>query len=390
MLSILASHNPDIEKLITKGYAVSIDTNNLVVRDIPYLDSEKQLQTGAFISKLVFIDSNRVQLDDHQIYFCGGHPCELDGSQIRNLGGGQMTMPLESKDLIVQRSFSNKPANGFRDLFEKIESYMTIVCGPAMELYKTSPFTFRIVEEKTNSVFKYRDTLTSRAEIGDLSSNFHSERVAIIGLGGTGAYLLDFLVKTPVAEILGFDLDPYHVHNAYRSPGMLSTDDFGKEKAEVYQRRYEGFRHGIQLRKKFIDAESAEDFHGVTFAFVCVDKGTSRKGIFDLLMKLKIPFIDVGMGLQRDKGTISGTARVTTFPAESAQEILLRNLVPMTDLPDDVYRSNIQISELNALNACLAIIKYKQLREFYADDRSYYHSLYTIDNSTILGENGKD
>lgn len=259
-----------------------------------------------------------------------------------------------------------------------------------MELYKTSPFTFRIVEEKTNSVFKYRDTLTSRAEIGDLSANFHSELVAIIGLGGTGAYLLDFLVKTPVAGIRGFDLDAYHVHNAYRSPGTLSPDDFCKDKAEVYQRRYEGFRHGVDLRKKFIDAESVEDLMGVTFAFVCVDKGASRKGIIELLIKLKIPFIDVGMGLQRDKDSISGTARVTCFALESAQEIASKNLVPITDLPDDVYRNNIQISELNALNACLAIIRYKQLEGFYADDGSHYHLLYTIDNSTIFGENGEN
>jgi hypothetical protein len=301
-----------------------------------------------------------------------------------------MTMPLESKDLVVQRSFSNKPVNGFGDLFEKTESYVAIICGPAMALHSASPFTFRVTEASANSVFKYRDTLTSRAEIGDLSANFKNELVAIIGLGGTGAYLLDFLVKTPVKGVRGFDFDPYYIHNAYRSPGMVNNDDFGEEKADVYQRRYESFRHGVELRKKFIDSESVEDFQGVTFAFVCVDKGDSRKGIFELLIKLKIPFIDVGMGLQRDKGPISGTTRVTYFPSESAQEILAKNLVPMTDLPNDVYRNNIQISELNALNACLAIIKYKQLNGFYADDRNYYHLLYTIDNSTIMGEDGKD
>lgn len=56
---------------------MSIDTNNFVIRDIPYLDSEKQLQLGAFVSKLVFIDSNRVKLEDHQMYFCGDHSAKL-------------------------------------------------------------------------------------------------------------------------------------------------------------------------------------------------------------------------------------------------------------------------------------------------------------------------
>lgn len=390
MLNTLANHNSDLRRLVEKGYALSIDTNNLAIRDIPYLDSKGNLMIGAFISKLIFIDEFRVKLDDHQMYFCGGHPCELDGTPIRNLGGGQMTMPLTSKDLNVERSFSNKPPNGFSDLFEKVESYVAIISGPAMTKYQASPFTFRTVEENSNSVFKYRDTLTSRAEIADLSANFQNDLVAIIGLGGTGAYLLDFLVKTPVKDIRGFDQDSYHVHNAYRSPGMLNKDDLGKEKADVYQRRYECFRLGVDLRNKFVDADSAEDFHGVTFAFVCVDKGESRKAIFELLLKLKIPFIDVGMGLQRNNGLISGTARVTHFASELADGIVSKNLVPMTDLPDDVYRNNIQISELNALNACLAIIKYKQLKGFYADDRNYYHLLYTIDNSTIMGEDGKD
>ena len=75
-----------------------------------------------------------------------------------------------------------------------------------------------------------RDTLTSRSEIGELSSKLEQEKIAIIGLGGTGAYLLDFLVKTPVKEIRAFDGDWYHVHNAFRSPGKLEEKEVGKKK----------------------------------------------------------------------------------------------------------------------------------------------------------------
>jgi hypothetical protein len=32
------------------------------------------------------------------------------------------------------------------------------------------------------------------------------------------------------------------------------------------------------------------------------------------------------------------------------------------DDPDDIYRKSVQIAELNALNACLAVIRYKQVR----------------------------
>ena len=47
--------------------------------------------------------------------------------------------------------------------------------------------------------------------------------MAVIGLGGTGSYLIDFLVKTPVKEIRAFDPDRFFVHNAFRSPGRLTS-----------------------------------------------------------------------------------------------------------------------------------------------------------------------
>ncbi|MDP4277289.1 MAG: ThiF family adenylyltransferase [Bacteroidota bacterium] len=376
----LAKHNQDIKCLLEKGYALSIDNNFLVVRDIPYLDENKNLAIGAIVTKIVFIDTEHIKLEDHQIFFCGSQPCQIDGSYIQNLGGGATSLALSSQDLVVQRSFSNKPTQGFTDFYEKIESYVTIISGPAMTLYDVTPFTFRVVEESGNSVFKLRDTLTSRAEIGDLSSIFKEEVVAIIGLGGTGSYLLDLLVKTPVKEIRGFDLDDFNIHNAFRSPGKLNTDELGKNKAEVYQNRYDNFRMGLNINSKYIVSDSTDELCGVTFAFICVDNGASRSEIINLLIELRIPFIDVGMGLARDCGPISGMIRSTYFSRNNAQEVLDRNLVPISNLPDDIYKNNIQIAELNALNACIALIKYKQIKGFYQNDDNSYHLLFTIDN----------
>lgn len=391
MATTLAQHNEDIDRLLKKGFALSVDSNHLVVRDIPYLDNNGGLNIGAIVSILNSIDQYKVGMIDHQIFFCGSHPHELNGKPIKNLGGGAVQLLLTSDDLIVQRSFSNKPQCGkFEDWFDKIESYVTIISGPAMNKFDVHPYTFRVVAENSNSVFKFRDTLTSRAEIGDLSAKLTEDTVAIIGLGGTGSYLLDFLVKTPVKEIRGFDLDWYHVHNAFRSPGKLDADELGKRKSEVYKQRYESFRHSINIHSNYITSDSEKDLTGVTFAFVCIDSGTSRAEIFELLIKLKIPFIDVGMGLDKDIGSISGTLRTTSFSKESAQEIVNKRLAPLSDIPDDVYKNNIQISELNALNACLAIIKYKQLRGFYVDDNSYYHTLFNIDGLNCVGENGKN
>lgn len=393
MFQKLVSRNDDIRRLVEKGYAVGFDSNCLIVRGIPYLDDKGALAWGAFVTVLVFEDSDKVSQQDHQVFFAGSHPHELDGKPIANLGGGPTGYALSSgaSDAVVQRQFSNKPReNGqlvpFRDLFAKIESYTSIIAGPAMAKYKekANPLTYRIVEEvATDPIFKVRDTLTSRAEIGDLTAAMKNDHIALIGLGGSGAYALDYLVKTPVRTIRGFDHDRYYVHNAFRSPGALEEDEFRQPKAEVYQARYENFRHGLNLQTKLIDESSEADLAGVTFAFVCVDKGSARAAIFALLLRLKIPFVDVGMSLRRKHGPINGTMRATYYSAEEGTQRRDEGYANLADPPENIYRTNIQIAELNALNAAIAVIKFKQLRGFYQADLSPFHLLYEIADSSL-------
>jgi hypothetical protein len=388
----LVSHNDDIKRLVEKGYAIGFDSNYMIVRDIPYLDDKGELRTGSIVTKLEFTDQEHVKQVDHQIFFAGSHPCNLDGSTISNLGGGAISLALSeaAADVKVERHFSNKPRVngqlvGFQDFFDKIESYVTILSGPAKAKYGANPLTFRSVEEVTDdSVFKIHDTLTSRAEITELSALFKNEVVALVGLGGTGAYLLDFLVKTPVKEIRGFDRDPFYVHNVFRAPGKFDDVELRCPKADVYQARYENFRHGLFLQAKFIDASCGDDFEGVTFAFVCVDKGSSRAGIFDLLMAKKIPFIDVGMGLNRKRGPLAGMMRATYYSADDAQKVRDKELSELSDRPNDEYRKNIQIGELNAVNAVLAIIKYKQIKGFYFEEIPNYNLLFDVSDCKVV------
>ena len=82
MFHQLASHDDDLRRLLEKGYAVAFDSNHLVVRDIPCLDSEGGLQTGAIVAKLEFIDQVRVTQTDHQVYFAGSVPHGLDRKPI--------------------------------------------------------------------------------------------------------------------------------------------------------------------------------------------------------------------------------------------------------------------------------------------------------------------
>ena len=266
MLIELANHNDDIRRLIDKGYALRVDGAYLVVRDIPYLDDQKALKWGAIVTVLEFIDKVRIKQQDHQIYFAGSAPHDLDGQPIRNLGGGAATVSLNKTDVVVERSFSNKPRTadgqltGYDDFFDKIDRYVNIISGPAIALFSVSPFTFRVdAEAAAGSVFKFRDTLTARSEINDLAVLFKDEIVAVIGLGGTGSYLVDFLVKMPLKEIRAFDGNSYHVHNAFRSPGRLEEIELGTSKAEVFEHRYNNFREAVHFHPKYLDNSCGED-----------------------------------------------------------------------------------------------------------------------------------
>ncbi len=392
MFQRLASRNEDLRRLGEKGYAVAVDGAHLIIRDIPYLDSTGALQWAAFVAKLVFVDDVRVQQDDHQIYFSGTTPHNIDGSTVANLGGGphQLILGSNSIDVVVQRSFSNKPrtAGKFENFFDKVESYVALIAGPAMSKCNASPYTFRVIEaDQAPSVFKFQDTLTSRAEITELSLKFSDEVVAIIGLGGTGGYVLDFIVKTPVKEIRGFDVDPFHVHNAFRAPGRLVCEELGRSKAEVHTDRYANFRKGLNLQSKMLDSSSATDLDGVTFAFVCVDKGSSRAEIFEMLIAKGIPFIDVGMGPSISKdGPIKGMLRTTYYPADRAAELRADGHAEMQDAPEGIYRTNIQIAELNALNAAIAVIRFKQLRGFYVDGVQGNNFLFDIHDLKVASD----
>lgn len=391
----LVSRNQDIAKLVEKGYAITFDSGWMILRDIPYLDQQGALHWGAIATKLVPVDATGlVTQEDHTILFAGAHPCGLDCQPIPAIDAGLHQLELSSKcsDVVMQRRFSNKPRvagvlQGFNDFFEKIESYVGIIAGPAMTAHGATPLTFKAVEDAPEpSVFRYQDSLTTKAEISDLSRKLKDDVIAIIGLGGTGAYTLDFMVKTEVREIRGFDGDAFHIHNAYRSPGKLDEADLGKPKAVVYEGRYASFREGVQLIPQYVDSESVDAFKGVTFAFVCVDKGSSRVAIFDLLIGLGIPFIDVGMGLKRAGGPLSGMLRATYFAPERAVEMRQKGLAEMHDGPENLYRTNVQIAELNAFNAALAVMRYKQLRGFYTEVDPMCHLLFDLADLKIVGQ----
>ena len=101
------------------------------------------------------------------------------------------------------------------------------------------------------------------------------------------------------------------------------------------------------------------------FVFVAVDKGPARNEIVNWLSLNQVPFVDCGMGLNRCPDGLNGVVRVTGVDRQAYEQNAGTVFLPITDPKDGEYRRQGQIAELNALNASLAVIWFKQHFEIY-------------------------
>jgi len=381
----LFSRNEDLKRLRDEGYCVEIVNGLLLMRQVPYVDSRGAVQRGTIISSLTLAGELTQRPDTHVVHFAGAYPCQANGcpiDQIRHQSG--------SYDLgcgvVAQHSFSSKPAEGYSDYHHKMTTYAAIMSGPAAVVEEgASARVFREPEEEEVSVFHYTETASNRVGIGALSKRLAGERVAIIGLGGTGSYVLDLVAKTPVQEIHLYDGDVLLQHNAFRAPGAVALDRLREapKKVDYFSSIYGAMRKGIVAHDQFVDESNAGTIENISFAFVCMDAGAAKRAVVDRLEAIGASFLDVGMGLELDDGSLGGILRVTASTPERRDHF--RDRVSLDEGGDgDVYASNIQVADLNALNAVLAVVKWKKLRGFYRDLEGEHHMTYTTDGNLLL------
>ena len=121
------------------------------------------------------------------------------------------------------------------------------------------------------------------------------------------------------------------------------------------------------------------------FVFICVDRGSAKKLVIETLQLWRIPFIDVGMGIEKVGAGLTGILRTTTSTPQYRKHVQKRIDFADND-PEGVYDQNIQIAELNALNAAQAVIKWKKLLGFYHDLEKEHNSTYSIDCNLLTSE----
>lgn len=387
MLQQLINHSPDLKRLQDEGYELEVKGGYLLIHHIPYVTHLREVKYGILVSELSLANSQRtIKPSTHVINFIGEYPCNADGSIItaiqhsnqQNLGHG----------IVINFSFSNKPQNGYADYYEKVSTYGTIISSPAKSIDPlVTEKTFRIREIAIDTdVFQYIDTNSGRAKINLINEKVKGQKIAIIGLGGTGAYILDLLSKTPVSEIHLYDGDVFSQHNAFRSPGAAGKEDLDTvpSKVDYYFNQYSKIHLKITAHHNYVSKNNIKELSTMSFVFICIDNDVSRKLIIQFLLKSNIPFIDVGLGVNAVDDTLIGTVRVTTGTHEKNNHLVDR--IPFVDEGNNDYNTNIQIAELNCLNAVLAVIKWKKMCGFYQDLREEHHSTYSINVNQLTSD----
>jgi hypothetical protein len=381
MSAALFSLNQDLKDLREDGYFVQINGGLLVMHQVPYVNAQLEVKMGTLTSSLCLSGNLTQKPEPHTVHFDGEFPCNVDGTPIQGLG----SVPGNLGN--AQHMFSSKPGpDGYHDYHQKMSTYATIIAGPAAVLKPgTTPRVFRQPDVEEDSVFNYMETASDRVGIGALTARLESERVAIIGVGGTGSYVLDQVAKVPVREIRLIDSDDFLQHNAFRAPGAPSIDTLRDvpKKVDYFSGIYSKMHRHIVSHAVQIDASTLYLLEGVTFAFLCMDAGEPKRLAVQKLDELGVSFLDVGMGLELVNGSLGGILRVTAS-TPSKRDHVRERISFEGGGAENVYVSNIQVADLNMLNAALAVIKWKKLRGFYRDLENEHHCTYTTDGGMLL------
>lgn len=385
MSTRLIGRSRDLQRLRDEGYEIEVRSGFLIVHSVPYVKSSKEVGRGIIVTDLALNEDITQTPPDHQVWFAGEHPCSVEGAPIAALGAQPCSQNL-CDGLVANFRFSSKRPEGYPDYHAKVTQYIEMLEHPARAFHPNDPGvtakTFRPIETtEEESVFLYADSASSRSGIVPLTAKLAAQRIAIVGLGGSGAYVLDLVAKCPVREIHLFDGDQFLQHNAFRAPGAASLDDLRARRSKVqhYADIYGRMRRGVIPQPGFIDEKTVSMLASFDFVFVCVDRPSARKLISSFLHAQGQAFIDVGMELQLidETAQLVGTCRVTLSTPQK-HEHFGRHVSLEGDVIDDLYASNIQVAEMNALNAALAVVKWKKFCDFYQDCYREHQSVYAI------------
>lgn len=231
------------------------------------------------------------------------------------------------------------------------------------------PFKFDVLGEDSLEVRGWRDRETG-------------QKVGIVGLGGVGLWILDLMSKTDVAEIRIWDGDDIEGRNLLRAPGWAGQGAIGKNKAEHFGARYGKVRTGISIFPDYWQSDASVDvFRDLTFVFVAVDKTSARTALCETLERIGMPFVDVGMGIERRQGRVRGSCQVFFSGEDSSR---WRVGIPTAEGAGERDYYELQLADMGALNAALAVGMWRRHIEQYEEEEKDWLVRYVVEGNALL------
>jgi ThiF family len=388
MSSTLVDRSDDLEKLVAEGYDLEIRDTNLLVHHVPYVNADGGVGRCILVSELTTNGVRTTAPGRHEVWVVGGVPYDHQGNKVSFIADEQ-TLEFGPGLVASCRLSAKRHGQMPADYYIKLSTYVDILGRYARAVDPSATHTDFPARETSEeeSVFRYLDAATSRSGLSAVTRKLEDSVIGIVGLGGTGSYILDLVAKTPAKEIHLYDDDVFLAHNAFRAPGAASLEDLKTEpfKVNYFHARYDVMRRSIIPHATRVTEENVDELREMTFVFVAMDAGPDKRVLLERLQSWATPFIDCGMGLTRHDNSLRGTVRVTTGMPDDYDHVERR--VSFQDVNEDEYSWNLQTADLNMLNASMAVLRWKKLMGFYVDGKRELNGTYTIaSNQLISGE----
>ena len=290
MSHALIARNSDLRRLQNEGYTLRIvDGGYLLTENVPYVTASREVQEGALVMELTLSGDLTARPTTHVAHWTGEFPYDASGKKLLALIRENPRQKSLSNSLPPTYQLSAKPKDGYRDYHHKVTTYVEILSREARRISpEATAQQWRVIadQDDADSVFLFADTASARQNTTDLARKLQNERIAIVGVGGTGSYILDFVAKTWVREVHLFDDDPFLQHNAFRSPGPFSRDELegGPIKSQFHVERYSRMRKALTAHNTCIDETNVGQLGAFDTVFLCMDGHPIKAQILETCM----------------------------------------------------------------------------------------------------------
>ena len=190
-----------------------------------------------------------------------------------------------------------------------------------------------------------------------------------------------------MAEIHLLDSDGADWHNFMRAPGAPTDDEIerlrkdGLGKVAYYHAKYASLREGIYAHPVRVDSSTwfAEFLteHPVDYVFVCIDQrrdcDSPRQDIvYAALAEAGVPFIDSGVSITLENDSVRGSVTTSAYEAGSLE---WKDAIPNARVTGDAPGyCNVQLPEVNALAAALAVMEWRRRTgQYVSESTSFLH-----------------